>query len=345
MNKLIFEKAPHHIEYFQTQKDSAKYKAAVFGYPKLAAFADTANGYRDQADWSRSSNSKYFPNNEYPTDHAHARRMVEAFQFPADLRHQAHTLSRELVGAMEVEGAPKTLRNQVAGRFDPQAMKRVVKDLHSGKYSREHTRPYTMRQRIAPTPPHVAIVADGGAAAMWSSEDYIPRVATMMIGLTWACEAINCAMTTAIVRKSAASNQDFDIITYILHDDTIKTPLNSFAPLFHRDMYRGANLAVFASHVDTIALLNKGRDPGGYGFTTKDISTSGGGYGYSWAKSRGADIIIAIGDMDIVFDKDPAKAAKEKRCLIRVDTKTNLKDAVKQIADELIKIKYAREAA
>lgn len=345
MTKIIFEKAPHHIEYFQTQKDSAKYKAAVFGYPKLAAYADPAQGFREIAGWQRTSGSQYFNNNEYPTSAIHAREMVERFKFPEDLRHQAHSLSRELVGAMEVDGAPKTLRHQVSGRFDPQAMKRVVQDLHNGKYSREYTRPYTMRQRIAPTPPHVAIVADGSASAMWSSDDYIPRVATMMIGLTWACEAINCAMTTAIVRKGASSSQDFDLITYILHDDTIKTPLNSFAPLFHRDMYRNANLAVFASHVDAIALLNKGIDPSSNRFTTRDISSSGGGYGYSWAKHRGADIIIAIGDMDIVFDKDPIKRMQEEKCLIRVNTRTDLKSAIKQIADELIKIKYAREAA
>lgn len=345
MTKIIFDQAPHHIEYFQTQKDSAKYKAAVFGYPKLAAYADTAQGFCDPADWQRASSSQYFPNDEYPRNHQHARDMVERFKFPEDLRHQAHSLSRELVGAMEVDGAPKTLRNQSAGRFDPKSMGRVIKHLHSGKYSRENTRPYTMRQRIAPTPPHVAIVADGSAGAMWSSDDYIPRVATIMIGLTWACEAINCAMTTAIVRKTAASNQDFDLITYILNDDTIKTPLNSFAPLFHRDLYRAANLTVFASHIETIKLLNKGIDITSSRFTTRDISSSGGGLGYSWAKSRGADIIIAIGDMDVVFDTNPIKRAQEEKCLIRISASTDLKSAIKQIADELIKIKYMRDAA
>lgn len=339
-DKIIFENAPHHIENITVSGTNKR--IAVFGYPKLAAFADTAEGFKHYGDWQESCTSKYFPNGEYPRSHKSARSMVENFKFPQDLRTEANRLSGELVGALEVEGAPKTLRGQMYGRFDPKAMKRVVQDLSINKFSRERTRPYTSRERVAPTPPHVAIIADGSAAAMWSSAEYIPRVAAMMLGVTWACEAVNCMVTTAIARDSSVSrNQDMDLIIYVINDDEVKTPLNSLAPLFHRDLYRAANLTVFGSHIDTIKLLNRGYTQ----ITTRDISSSGGGHGYSWAKSRGADIIISIGQMKIVHDTNPVKAAEEKKNLIQINPNTNLKDAIKEIASKLLEIKYQKQAA
>ena len=345
MTKIIFEDVPFHVENIKSvgstsgENTGKNIKTVVFGYPKLSAFADVAQGYNGVADWQHSGNSKYIK--DHPKSLLHARQLVADFKFPEELRAQAHFLSRELVGALEVDGAPKIMRKQPSGRFDPKAMKRVVQDLQSGKFSRETTRPYLKRERVAPKPPHVAIVADGSARAMWSSEEYIPRVATTMLGITWACEAVNCQTTTAIVRASAGSNQDFDLICYILNDEDITTPLNAYAPLFHRDLYRGANLSVFASHEETIRLLCKGSSR----LHAQDISTSSGNGGYSWAKSRGADIIITVGDIAWFYGKDPLLAKKNAESHIHIDSGTDLKAAIKIIAKKLLELKYLKEVA
>ena len=94
-----------------------------------------------------------------------AREFCKTFGIPADIKHDAQVLSRELVrDLIQSGGMPRVLRNQTRGRFDAAKMPRIITDLHKGTFSIDNTRPFKARERVAPSRPHVGICANSYVA-------------------------------------------------------------------------------------------------------------------------------------------------------------------------------------
>lgn len=301
------DKAAHRVEEFVDveggKRRSFVFPLSTYGELHKPAFGDWDRQHENQLE--HDVESKYIPFGFKNLAHAH--QTVQEFQMPDEILVEAKRLSRHLMWALTENRAPNWSNRQIEGRFDVRSMARITRDLKAGKFSMERTRPMVKRQRKAPTRPHVGIIANGSWPSMWRDEQYIPNIGIITLSVAWACEALNCAVTSALTRNLMDSYCKLGHGTVgvlpLIDEETFVT-LNQYAVVFHRELYRMGNIIMHTSHVDTIRdfRIEAGRKIsdaeiekiyGGHGCGIE--SADSGGYGVSWAKSRGATVTIAIG--------------------------------------------------
>lgn len=299
------DKAAHKIEEF-VDAGGKKRKSFVFPLATLGELPLPCNLEWDryhESELNHSIESKFIPHGF--KNMAHAHQTVQDFRMPDEILVEAKRLSRHLMWALTENRAPSWRNRQTDGRFDVRSMARITRDLKAGTFSLEHTRPMVKRQRKAPTRPHVGIIANGSWPAMWGDPMYIPNIGIITLSVAWACEALNCAVTSALTRNlmgDLCKIGDGTVGVLPLIDEDTFVTLNQYACIFHRELYRMGNITMHTSHCDTLrdfrGLHGKSdeevkRNGSGYGGGIERADS--GGHGVSWAKYRGATVTVAIG--------------------------------------------------
>lgn len=260
-----------------------------------------------------------------------AREFCYGFILPADIKEEANALSRDLVrDLIQSGGMPRVLRDRTSGRFDCGRMPRVIRDLQRGNFSVENTRPFKTRERVAPSRPHVGICIDGSWAQFNRDESYVPRVVAMAMGVAWACEAVNCPITVALVRNNNSTHYgEYDLAATPIVSPSIRSATSDLAVVFHPQLYRCGTSNITCQTIGNVMQR--------YNMTeaeVRDMSASrvwneasaNGGTGVAYLKAKGATITVAIG---VITDS--------KDATIALEAKTPLRDAVKVIAETLAK--------
>ena len=291
----------------------------------------------DYQDWRRNTQGQWRGDatstwvKERFNDPEKARQFCKDFSPPRQIIEQAKVLSRELIRELiQNGGTPRILRHQASGRFDPTAMRRVVTDLRKGTFSAENTLPFKVREKLAPSRPHVGIAADGSWRQFWRDDNYIPRVAALSLGVAWACEAVACPVTAAITRKNDGGGRyghfDMSVGAMILPGVPVNTA--DFGVVFHPELYRMSTFYVEGCSEETLLMKHKG-------LTWDEIKRKSmhdvlndcsgeGGDGVAFLKAHGATITVAVGDVSDRKDAD-----------IHLPASTSLDDAVRKIAKML----------
>lgn len=248
----------------------------------------STNGWAEKGDGSYSSKGKWFPHEVRTISEAydiHANK----FKFPIELKHQAEINAKKLYDAIVELGAPKILRNQVTGRFDPRKAGKLWVEAHRGG-DIEAVRPFTKRLKTNPKRPHVAVLACGGWRELHGSgENYIPDLSVALMSIVWACQAIDCNVTSALCRNvMSRPTGGYSMGTITVSSPETTPSLGSFSGLLHTNMYRFGNTAMYMSHPDAHALTHHKSDCN----ETADSNCPA----VQWAKNQlGATFVICVG--------------------------------------------------
>ena len=282
-----------------------------------------------------SAQSKYIPIRFMSKKQA--REFCADFTPPKDILHHSRVLSREMVRELyQNGGTPRIERYMPNGHFDGRAMRRVMTDIHANRFSVETTLPFKQRPRLNPSRPHVGICADGSWRAFWNDSTYVPRVMALMMGITWAAEAIGCPATCAFTRGNSHASPGvrlgtgygvYDMSASLVSSPDIRLNTSDLSVGFHPELYRIGDYAEAVCNIHNIRLRFNNpnitedeakthgcRDCGNEG-------SSDGGQGVSFIQSFGANVTVAIGD---VKDKENAT--------ITISPDTSLEEAIKKIA-------------
>lgn len=269
-----------------------------------------------------------------------AREFCKNFAPPAEIVHSARVLSREMVRELFQNGGTNRIERELSyGKFDANRMNRVMRDIKKGTFSPENTRPFKNRERLNPSRPHVGIVADGSWGTFWRDNEYVPRVMALMMGIAWACEAINCPATAAFTRRNDARRSSsffgpdltqlqYDLGATLVCAPSLKMKTSDLAIGFHPELYRMGTAFVCACHYDSVRVRTNMRDATDE-YLRNNISpnvvgnecSSGGGYGVAYMKSMGASVTVAIGDID-----------DDNKATVKLAADTKLEDAIRKIA-------------
>lgn len=210
--------------------------------------------WAEEGDGSYADSTKWFPHKVKNLDDCY--RAHQLFKFPIELKHRAESNAKKLYDAIVELGAPKLLRNQTSGKFDTRKSGKLWVDLHRGVFDLETTRPFMNRVKTNPKRPHVAVLACGGWQELHSNgPEYIPDMSIAMMSIVWACQAIDCHVTSALCRNVLSMPGKSKVLGVV----TISSPevcpsLGDFSGLLHTNMYRLGGSAMYCSHPDSIKL-------------------------------------------------------------------------------------------
>ena len=280
------------------------------------------NGWFD----SSSPKSKYIPIRI--SSLAQARKAIEEFQFPTELRNRALAMSRKLIWALTETKRPRVARRQAEGKFDAMASGRMLNAVRGGTYDPNVTKPFKRINRDKPQPPHVGIIAAGNWAAMWNDDDYIPNIGVLSMAVAWACEALGCLTTAAIGRKVRGRYRDvvadhLGLIYVAKPNQTI--PLKAYSVLMHRELYRIGHSLVQIAHPKNCEVKRGAAAPRYLNGSTESSEQADEHFrGVAWLKQQGCTITVAIGRFDDAKDAD-----------VHIDGKMNIDDAIDTIAKKL----------
>lgn len=247
-------------------------------------------GWAEKGDGHYAEAGKYFPHKVSNLDEAYDAH-YNKFKFPIDLKHKAEANAKKLYDAIVELGSPKLLRNQTSGRFDPRKSGKLWVDLHRGAYNVETTRPFMHRVKTNPQRPHVAVLACGGWYELHGvGAEYIPNLSVAMMSIVWACQAIDCHVTSALIRNvKSIPSQPNTLGTITVSSPEVCPSLGSFSGLLHANMYRFGNTAMYVSHPDSFKLTSFQSDAN----ETADSQTNA----VQWARNHlGATFVICVGE-------------------------------------------------
>lgn len=280
--------------------------------------------------WNSCSGGLYLPGEVNNADEA--LDLLEKFTFPLHLRHRAMSASRHVQSAFSEVAKLKIIRDLPVGRIDRRKLPAMAESFAAGDYDPARLLPFRRIQPAPARPPTLAIVASAGNAEMWSNAHYIPEVLTLAISVLWACEAAGLPAYAALcMGHYFGTNREYAHMTlaHMLATPYSTTSLKTYGYALHRDLWRMSDLAAIAADPALCAKVAKYDLPS---YTATDIWPSlNGGYAVSWARHMlGADLVIAIGDLEDIRDAD-----------IQLSTGFNTESACKEIARQAEKLKGA----
>lgn len=249
----------------------------------------TATGWAEQGDGSYGEASKWFPHKVNNLNDAF-KIHNDGFKFPMELKHKAESNAKKLYDAIMELGAPRTQRNTVQGRFDTRKSGKLWVDTHKGTFDLNVTRPFTQRIKTNPKRPHVAVLACGGWAELHGNgPDYIPDMSVAMMSVVWACQAIDCHVTSALCRNvMSVPGGVRHLGSLTVSSPEVCPSLGSFSGLLHTNMYRFGNTSMYSSHPDALKMTTHSHN----GNETADSNTPA----VQWARNHlGATMVIAVG--------------------------------------------------
>ena len=234
------------------------------------------------------------------------------FKFPSEIRLTANRFSKEFVSLLTKDIRCGVVRNQLEGRWDSRKIPNLYAAFRTNRFDMSEIRPFCKREKILKTTPRVGIVADASYGMMWGNESYIPNILTLIIGSSFACQAAGFNTTAALT--VGTNVKGFNLVSHPVVDDNRTIDLNKYGIYFHLDLYRGAlhNAALFN---EEIYLANNSN----WVFYGGD-----GGNAVQYIRSKGADLVISIGN---ILDKSDAD--------IIVEDTPDLEKALNQISSEL----------
>lgn len=214
------------------------------------------------------------------------------WKFPQSIIEEARNLSIELLYILQSDNNPRVARKRQTGKLDMGAMHRIMKDIHTGKFSPEHTRPFKQRLKGASSRPSVAIVIEGNYRFMWNREENIPNCVVAGLALAWACQAVDCRVNVFISNSGRihsgprAGKAQCMNIKILAEDDSVS--LHSLGVLLHRDLYRCSLSNALCHHKDIYQ----------FQYDTNGNHQSGeSGKGIDFVrKHHNADIVVAVGN-------------------------------------------------
>lgn len=287
--------------------------------------------------WNSSITSSYIPHRFSNSDGA--RAYIQDFKLPDKLNSLIRKYSSRLNSILNTRHTPQSERFQRKGRFDCGAMGRVITDIQSNRFSNERTLPFKARIPKPRKRPHIAIVAQANASLMWDPE-YIPRVAALAISVSEACAANGCEITAGLMRNTLTLNGNAPLYQeqgILLAAGNRTARHNHLAVFLHRELFRVGRayakvscprrFALYEGLVSLDGIANFCQRHG-VGHAANQ-SSDGKGYFTAWAKSRGADFVVAIGDSE-QLDRQDAD--------IYIPCNEPLESAVEQIALKLRKL-------
>jgi len=253
-----------------------------------------------------------------------------------DIRKNANKASVLLEGVFDdISQEQRIQRDLVTGsRIDPRKRHKIAVGLLRGDVDSDVIRPYYRRDN-QPTIPKITIIASCGVYEV--SQAYMERIASLGLGLTWACEAIGIDASLHFLeghdkhKIMPTSPWREAILSYTLIEPGLVTSLQQLGNAAQRNLVtsNGFNRIVRdwdVAHIFQQLSWHKGKK--GYNFGSGHFPSENGGEGVHWARTiKQAEMVIAIGDFT---DKDDAD--------IHLSTDFDLMEAVKEIGIQARKL-------
>lgn len=268
----------------------------------LAAFyaehPDRAGAY--EANWhSGGQASPYLPRRV--NDAADALAILDAFEFPSEIKTAAMRASRRLVRVFDDAARLRVQHDLTSGRLDLRKLPAIARTTAAGTYDPNLVRPYKRTQPAPAVRPTVAVVASSGNRQMWGDARYIPRILTLTLGIVWACQAAGLDAHAALMQsRQAMRSRAYDeaIAGIMLAEPGTTISPRTYGVALHRDLWRHGLMTARAADppgLDHMMVLQgeKQSDPADI---RRAWPCAHGGDAAHWARAiLGADIVIAIG--------------------------------------------------
>lgn len=259
--------------------------------------------------------------------------------FSDKLRTDAVRASRPLREALiDIAERQSVQRDLVAGpRLDPRKRHSVGVAMRRGYVDPYELRPY-QRRSLTLDLPKIAIVSSCGVAEVNGDRNFLRRVCTLTLAVSWACETVGAdvygVMMEGHMPSALASSQPFRRaqLAYMLVEPGKRTNLQAYSVAldvydFYGTAYRGAYYADpeakrRMSNLQGATNLRWGATYPGWN----------GGYGVQWARAvLDVDIVIGIGKLLDLDDAD-----------ISLRGRYDVIDAVQEIAKQAKALKGER---
>jgi hypothetical protein len=281
-------------------------------------------GYNPE--WGQTEASAYM---RMPRNSNDALNNMENFVFPASVRSEAMRTADLLSGVFEDVAHMSMERDCVSGRLDRRKLGKLAQSADAGSYDVNTVRPYRRNTMQRSTPPTIAIVASAPMSRIWADAQYLPRIATLTLGVQWACQAAGLSCYSALTDAHEDPNKYGHILRAVmLTDDNREVSLNSYGALMQSDMFRcGRMVAQMADPAAYKALTAKSWGTVGYAWAI--FWSSQGGCAVQWAReSLNADVVIAIGSISDSFMAD-----------VKLEGRFDIRTAAQSIAKQAARLR------
>lgn len=261
-------------------------------------------------------------------DRADAQRVMAEWKFPVRVRANAERHAHDLANAFAKVSRWTRETDLRSGRLDRRKLAKLGRELERPGGNPNTVNPYWRMSSTPVEPPTLYIVASAGWRQMWQDDEYIPSVVELALSVAWAAEAAGLRVVVALTQDncalSTASRFSAAVFAHIAYRSGDVFSLRNFAVMLHRDLWRHGYMCATASSPDFCEKAERLLAVRERAFSERTIGHQwfavSGGRGVAWARHKGADIVIGIGDLADASDAD-----------IRLAANFNTQDAVRQV--------------
>jgi hypothetical protein len=281
--------------------------------------------------WRTVSGSEHVP---HPVrGRSDARRIMADWRFPAAMRARAEAQAADLTDVFVKVSRWQREAGQTSGRLDRRKLPALGRELERPSGDLASVRPYWRMSDVPAAQPTLYIAAAAGWSQMWYDGTYVPRVVELSLSVAWAAEAAGLkavvALTQDHVGLDTASGYDDAVFAHVVYRAGDVYPVRDFAVLLHRDLWRHGYMSATASSVSFCEkaerlLFDSQRQAASRRIGQQWLAARGG-RGVAWARAKGADVVVAIGELSDSEDAD-----------IRLAADFGVRDAVKSVAQQAL---------